>query len=233
MSVFTLKLLALFFMIIDHIGYFFIANETYLIYRLIGRISAPIFLFLFTEGFIKTSNRRKYQERLFYIGIIMYIGNYILSIFCEKMYPLNTNIIFTMFLCSIYLCFIENKKINKWLKTILLFIGLIPFYFVEYSYLAIGCVIIFYFYLNQIEKNGISKQDRFNIKLTLVSIYITFSISYCLLTKNLIELFMIFAIIPILLYNFKLGKKNNIIKYFYYIFYVVHLWVFTLIANYI
>lgn len=233
MSVFILKILALLFMIIDHIGYFFITNETYLTYRLIGRLAAPIFLFLFVEGFIKTSNRKKYQTRLFIAGIVMYIGNIILSLFCSKMYPLNTNIIFTIFLCSVYLTLIENKNINKYIKLLLLIIGLVPFKFVEYSYLAIGCSILFYFYLIKIEDKKISKNNKNYIKTIFVGTYVIFSILYCMLTQNYVELFMIFSIIPIILYNFKLGKKNLFIKYFYYIFYIGHLWLFVLIKNFV
>jgi len=42
---------------------------------------------------------------------------------------------------------------------------------------------------------------------------------------------MVFAILPILMYNGKLGLKNKFTKWMFYIFYPAHLAVIVLIAN--
>lgn len=220
MSVFILKLIALFFMIIDHIGHFFITNEYYALFRILGRIAAPIFLFLFVEGYLKTSNRKKYQNRLLIASTIMFIGNIILSFFCSNMYPLNTNIIFTMLLCSLFLDNIESKRNIKY-KIIIGLLLLIPIYFAEYSFIALLCVIIFYLY----RKEYISK-------ILMCLIYFFTFISYCLLINNILQMFMILALIPIVLYNGKLGFKNKFMQQFYYWFYILHLWIFVIITSF-
>lgn len=223
MSVFTLKLLALFFMVIDHIGYFFISDETYYLYRAFGRISAPIFLFLFTEGYLKTSNRKKYGNRLLTFSIVLFVGNVILKLFLkDNMYPLNTNIIFTMYLCFLFLNNVECKERNIGNKILLGTLTLILIYFAEYSFLALLCVIIFYLY-----------NKKYFSKLQAGLLFVLMSIGYCLLMSNLIQVFMVMAIVPILLYNGKLGYKNKYIQLFYYWFYMIHLWIFTIISQFI
>ena len=56
-NTFHLKLIAMIFMIIDHIAYFLMpANSMlWLIMRCIGRLAAPMFWFCFVEGYKHTS----------------------------------------------------------------------------------------------------------------------------------------------------------------------------------
>ena len=58
-STFTLKIIAMITMIIDHVGFLFFQDnhQTYIILRSIGRISFPIFCFVLVEGFFHTSDR--------------------------------------------------------------------------------------------------------------------------------------------------------------------------------
>jgi hypothetical protein len=57
-----LKLVAVATMLIDHIGILFFPGE--LLWRVVGRISFPVFALLIAEGFEKTSNVRNYLFRL-------------------------------------------------------------------------------------------------------------------------------------------------------------------------
>ncbi len=45
----------------------------------VGRISAPLFIFMVVEGFCYTSNRKKYISRLYIWSVIMAIGNQIIN----------------------------------------------------------------------------------------------------------------------------------------------------------
>ena len=54
MNSFVLKLFAASFMLIDHIGILFFPEI--MIFRILGRISFPIFAFLVVEGFMHTRN---------------------------------------------------------------------------------------------------------------------------------------------------------------------------------
>ena len=66
MSVFILKIVAVFCMVCDHIRYIDVSSEifnnTYT--KILGRIAFPIFAFLIAEGFSHTKDVKKYIKRL-------------------------------------------------------------------------------------------------------------------------------------------------------------------------
>jgi len=69
MSAFTLKLIALAAMILDHMSV--AMPETFDFgYRVIGRLAFPLFVFLVAEGFAHTKSRMKFLTRLFAFAII-------------------------------------------------------------------------------------------------------------------------------------------------------------------
>lgn len=65
----TLKLIAMFFMLVDHIAEF-IPNIP-IQFHWIGRLSAPIFFFCLIEGYKNTSSKKNYFMRLYFFGIIV------------------------------------------------------------------------------------------------------------------------------------------------------------------
>lgn len=78
---FQLKTIALVLMVFDHIHYFF--SFTDMIpewFSMIGRLSAPLFLFCVVEGFIHTHNRKKYFLRMYGMTVAMGIIQYIMII---------------------------------------------------------------------------------------------------------------------------------------------------------
>ena len=73
----SLKILALFLMTLDHI-YVYLGDALLSaphIFTLLGRISAPLFLFVMAEGFSHTHNRLSYLKRLYIASVIMSIGD--------------------------------------------------------------------------------------------------------------------------------------------------------------
>ena len=68
MSSFTLRMIAMITMIIDHVGVVFFRE--YDVFRIIGRISFPVFCFLLVEGYYHTRNVYKYLARLLVLAIV-------------------------------------------------------------------------------------------------------------------------------------------------------------------
>ena len=67
-----LKTIALALMVLDHIHYFFeFTGCIPTVFNMLGRLSAPLFLFCTVEGFAHTHDRRRYFIRIWGIGTAM------------------------------------------------------------------------------------------------------------------------------------------------------------------
>lgn len=76
MNIFALKCIALYLMVLDHIGFYFegyMPYGLYMVLRILGRISYPLFLFCMTQGYRHTRSRKKYLLRL-YLGSLFMTG---------------------------------------------------------------------------------------------------------------------------------------------------------------
>ena len=80
-SGFILKIMAIIFMTLDHIGYFLERfDNLYVltsILRVLGRLSFPLFIFLLVEGVIHTKNIKKYFIRLGLLALAFLLGQLI------------------------------------------------------------------------------------------------------------------------------------------------------------
>ena len=111
MSGTALKLIALFFMLIDHIAEFIPGMPVWFHY--LGRISAPLFMFCLAEGFAHTSNRIKYLKRLYIGSLLMGVINMATAILVPNAnQPLTNNILSTWFITGLIITIYEKKK-NK------------------------------------------------------------------------------------------------------------------------
>jgi hypothetical protein len=107
---FQIKLIALFLMIFDHVHYFFaFTNQVPLWFTWIGRVVAPIFIFMVVEGFIHTRNRSKYMGRLYMGSLIMFFSNQWITKWFQRgdNVALMANIFATLFLITVYLTIID------------------------------------------------------------------------------------------------------------------------------
>lgn len=129
-SNFILKIIALIFMTIDHVGVFLPSSPLQFTFRVLGKIALPIFIYTTLEGCKKTKDIKKYMLRLGVMSIFMYIAIVIaqLVLYFNNGYLLVfQNIFFTLLnLVFIYYLFFVNKNKNKRrmvILPILIFIG--------------------------------------------------------------------------------------------------------------
>lgn len=82
LTAFDIKLLALVFMLLDHIHYFFqFTGKVPLLFSWIGRLAGHLFLFTMVEGYTHTSNRKKYFLRIYIMSVFMAIIKALMEIF--------------------------------------------------------------------------------------------------------------------------------------------------------
>ena len=129
-SNFILKIIALIFMTIDHVGVFLPSSPLQFTFRVLGKIALPIFIYTTLEGCKKTKDIKKYMLRLGVMSILMYIAIVIAQLvlyFNNGHLLVFQNIFFTLLnLVFIYYLFFVNKNKNKrWMVIlpILIFIG--------------------------------------------------------------------------------------------------------------
>jgi len=218
MTSFVLKIIALISMLCDHAGYIIFDNFPFMNY--IGRLSFPIFAYLITEGYIHTSNLKKYFIRLLIFGIISQIP-YMLFISTISS-DFSLNILFTLTLGLLAITIYDKFK-NKSFGFIFVIISAILAHLFPFDYGWFGIAVIFIFYIFKQHKIYMNMLFIFTTFLMYIFKFAqTQSIEYLF-----IILFCTLSLIPINLYN---GKKGKNIKYFLYIFYPSHLILLYLIT---
>ena len=213
MNHFVLKIIAIISMLIDHASFAFYGGFSP--WNYLGRLAFPIFAFQISQGFQHTSDVKKYALRLLVFALISQIP-FSLFLYTITGEFLTLNVFFTLLLGLIAIILYE-KCSSKWLGFFLC-IGLAvlaSLLHTDYGYY--GVLLIFLFYILRNHKIGMVFAF---IGLTILK-YIPSWLQTNFYYPNLVLcLFTCLAIIPLLLYNGKQGKK---IKYFFYVFYPCHL----------
>ena len=200
-------------MFADHIGDAVIGKFSF--FNLIGRIAFPIFAFQAVQGYIKTKNLKKHMIKLFIFGCISQLPFMLfLSTFTLQF---SLNIFFTFFLGLLAL-FIYDKCKNKILGFLSVILISLFGGFIHVDYGAFGILLIFVFYF--------FKDKKFLMTLSVISLcfahYLQNIIHFPTLTSHYLScaFFTCLSLIFILFYNKKEGPKA---KYFFYVFYPLHL----------
>lgn len=207
-------------MLSDHIGDAVLGKFSF--FNLIGRISFPIFAFQAVQGYINTKNLKKHLLKLFIFACISQIPFMLfLSTFTDSF---SLNIFFTLFLGLLTL-FIYDKFKCKILGFLFVIISSIISEFLHLDYGAFGILLIFAFYFFKDTKILMA-----SIVIVLCFVkYIPNILEFPILSTHylLCAIFTCLSLIFILLYNKKQGPKT---KYFFYIFYPLHLLIIYIIS---
>ena len=230
----ALKWFAVLIMLVDHIGacllevfvlnyygvsplagridnlYFWLSLDSVL--RGIGRAAFPIFCFLLVEGAVHTRSPRKYLLRLASFALISEIP-FDLALNNQPFYWGTQNVFFTLLAGLLVIQAFQRSPGQEWRGMLALAVLGAAAELCGTDYGAIGVAVIAVMYL---------LRERFWAASVLSLILLV------LLAR--IEIFSIPAFLILALYN---GKRGRQPKYFFYVFYPVHLLILWAAGNFV
>lgn len=199
-STFELKVLAIVSMAADHVGAVLCPEMLFLRYA--GRLAFPIFCFLLVEGYHHTRDIRKYMARL---GVFALISEIPFDLaFHKSVWTLEKqNVYFTLFIGLGMLWLVDKEReIITRIGIVILAMWMAELLHTDYGFRGILLIAVF-----QMARDKKAVQ------------YIG-GAAWNLLWGNKIQSAGALAMIPVALYN---GRKGRSMKYFFYLFYPVHL----------
>ena len=233
---FVLHIIAMILMLCDHLWGTFLTK--YDILTCIGRMSFPLFASMLVEGFRHTSNRKKYVSRLFVFAVISEIP-FNLMMASRLINPFHQNVLWSFLLGIVLMSIYDRIKENKHVlgrlggyaivTVIFYLLGIVTFV----DYYGYGILMIALFYFTEIQMSQSVFCKMLNMAIQIAGMYWI----NCGMMKGLLLTFTIMGIpfkfyqqgfallsLPLIwLYNGKQGYYNRGIKYFYYLFYPVHI----------
>lgn len=212
---FSLKLIAVAAMTVDHISAVFFPTEIWM--RLIGRLTMPIMAFLIAEGYHYTRSVKKYLLRLLIFAVISQ-APYMLAFGIT-----NLNVMFTLSI-SVLLLAIETSHMSNILRMLLTFSLLLFSVFCDWSLFGVLFVYIFYRFRGNFKRQAIAFCIVVMIQLSVHALLSFSSRNYSYLVNA-----GTLATLPILsVYNLRRGSD---VRYFFYIYYPAHLAVIALLRH--
>lgn len=244
----AIKYILIILMALDHISHYLgEGHPLYLPFRMISRLTAPTMAYFIAEGYHYTRDVKKYLKRLFIFALISAIPFSLFEYNDPLMFRLiegqitsdkfiyfesinktlivnGTSVIYTLLLGLISIILWDKSNINKFLKVIIT-IGICWLsLFGDWKYIDVLYCLIFYFFRdNKIAKwssyTCVSLLYIFDIAININPFALTINPKFCLYRIGTL------LVIPFVefLYNGKPGKKNFMNKWFFYIFYPLHL----------
>lgn len=202
----ALKLIAVTAMILDHVGDNFFPDQIWM--RIIGRMALPIFAFCIAEGFSHTKDRRRYLCRMGLFALLSEIP-FDLVTSGKVLEFSHQNIMMTFFWAILGLMIYEqvrNRRYGQILGAAVLLLFLVSSLFLglDYQILAVGLIILYYLLRNKAPLINNLAAMAYHVLLRNVGIY----------------WFGVLGFVPVLLYN---GKRGRGLKWFFYLFYPLHL----------
>lgn len=243
---FQLKMIMSILMVLDHIYMIpgLLSPMMVGVFHGLTRCVGVWFAYMLVEGFTYTRDKKNYNIRLFLWASIMFAGSTLLNgLYQAKGIEVHNNIFLTLALSALALNVIayrasENKdnlqenslsvRIVKFLLVVVVF--LFGSVYAEGGMIIIPFVLISYGFRNKKKvRNRLYCLMAGLLFATSFQLYEDWAMTVEMLLYNSDWMFL--TVMPfIALYNGERGRSDNFGKYFFYVFYPLHLWVIATIA---
>ena len=192
-------------MLVDHLGFVFFPQD--MIWRMIGRLSFPLFAFGIAQGYTYTRSWLNYLIRLL---VLAFLSQPIFSL----LFKVDTlNIAFTLALGLLAIHCYEKIKV-VYLKYPVLALLLFSAWYFNVEYGSLGVLLIFLLYV---------------FRHNFLALIISGSIIFLLFSITLLNPIYIMAIPSLFLMRIMPKKRISLGRYFFYFFYPGHLLLLFLI----
>lgn len=240
-NAYQLKLAMAGLMVLDHLKIIpdFIPDQLSLIFHIITRCVAVFFAYMLVEGFLHTRNVKAYLLRLYCAAGLMATGNaFINSLYQSKGIYISNNIFLTLAVgLTMLIClkeFKNNSRTRQVIQVVLAGLCLI----VGAGFTEGGAVVLPFILITYLGRKIPFKRNLTYILLALLLLlssyhpYETIEMTVQMMLFNADWLFIL--VLPILsLYNGQAGPRTACSRYFFYIFYPLHLWLLATIGFFI
>lgn len=221
-----IKILACVFMFIDHLGYIFFPKQ--IIFRIIGRIAFPLFAFMISEGARYTRNKVRYfitvaaEALIIELVYLMLFGRLAMSVFLTFSFSIPMIYALDGFKEKLF----SDKGVRVKVPAGVIFLASVAITFtvsnfIKFDYGFCGALVPVAASLFSMPKNAPDILKRLDcifcrVLLTAAALFVL-----TLEIKAKIQIYSLMAVPFLLFYSGKRGKAN--IKYFFYLFYPLHL----------
>lgn len=181
---------------------------------IVGRMAFPVYCFLLVQGFEKTSDKRRYLMRMLLFAFFSEVF-FDLALSATLWDPGYQNVMFTLFAGLLVMCGSElaaktgNRCIYVFLCALSTACGYVLAEILRTDYGGYGvlCIAVLYYF----------RKDR---RMQLLAGSVAFVVGDLLLNNSMNELFAPLGFLAAAAYN---GRKGRNLKYFFYLFYPLHL----------
>ena len=218
----TLKVIAIITMFFDHFSAVFFPHDTIwgVLLRIPGRLSAPIMFYMIAEGYHHTSNLKRYILRLMVFAVISHIPY---NLCFNYSFLQATSVIWGLAMGLIALAIVKKEEWNVLLRLIGLGLCCLLSVNANWNYIAVLWIVVFGVFYKRIRWQMIGFSIIGIFLLIIPSVTNLGPVEYSSPAWNWYQLGIFLAIPFLILYNGMRGKKSKFMRWFFYVFYPLHL----------
>ena len=235
----TTKVIAITAMTIDHIAWMLFPGYPKeilpIVLHIIGRLTCPIMCYFIAEGYHYTKNINKYTARLFLFALLSHFAYVLASanfVDLKSFIPFyygdmlnQTSVMWPLAWGLVMLRVVNSEKLKDAAKIVIILLICLITFPSDWSCIASLCIVAF-----GTNRGNFKKQMLWMVfYVAIYSVVYFFAIDK---VYGLIQMAVVLAIPVLMLYNGQRGnnpKVNKVMKWLFYVYYPLHLFVIGLL----